>query len=219
MVKQEILSISKLNEILKQPFDTHKRISDFCNNELHKLIYKGDLLSHSKKVAYYSLVIFLSIRDQFCLSEEDGRNLFLTGLLHDVGKSNIPPEILYKPSKLTFDEFEVMKQHPLMSIQALAGFTELSHIFQNILHHHERYDGKGYPNNLAGINIPLFSRIIAVADSFDAITSTRPYKARLSIDYAMGELLENAGTQFDPDIACRFIDNCRRNDFCFGMEF
>ena len=124
--------------------------------------------------------------------------LRLAGLLHDVGKIGITDTILQKPGPLTDDEFTIMKTHTRLG-HAIVTAAECPTEAEWILHHHERVDGGGYPDGLAGERIPLESRIILVADAFEAITADRPYRMHRSADAAMVELERNAGTQFDRD--------------------
>ncbi len=121
----------------------------------------------------------------------------LAGLLHDVGKIGISDAILQKPGKLTTDEFEVMKTHPTLGCHIVSA-AELYEEAEWILHHHERLDGCGYPDGLCGEAVPLESRIIMVADAFEAITADRPYRDRRSVGEALAELNRHAGAQFDP---------------------
>jgi diguanylate cyclase (GGDEF)-like protein len=125
--------------------------------------------------------------------------LRLAGLLHDVGKIGVPDAILNKPAKLTEDEYEHMKRHSLLGYDIVQA-ADMALEARWVRHHHERYDGRGYPDGLAGDAIPLESRIILVADAFEAMTSDRPYRKAPGQDFALGELRGNAGTQFDPDV-------------------
>jgi HD-GYP domain-containing protein (c-di-GMP phosphodiesterase class II) len=133
------------------------------------------------------------------------RALWMGAILHDVGKIGIPDHILKKPGPLTADEAEVMRQHPLISASIVERSTFLKPALPGILHHHERWDGLGYPHGLRGESIPLDGRIISVADSFDAITTHRPYREKRSSEAAVGELKRCAGTQFDREIVEAFI--------------
>jgi HD-GYP domain-containing protein (c-di-GMP phosphodiesterase class II) len=133
----------------------------------------------------------------------------LAGLLHDVGKIGVPDAILTKPTLLTEGEYEQMKRHSILGeeIVAAAGLTTEA---RWIRHHHERYDGTGYPDRLAGEDIPLQSRIILAADAFEAMTSDRPYRKAPGRDFAIAELTRHAGTQFDPRIVqalCRALES------------
>jgi HD-GYP domain-containing protein (c-di-GMP phosphodiesterase class II) len=122
----------------------------------------------------------------------------LAGLLHDVGKIGIGDAILKKPGPLTDDEYRQMQAHSLLGYDIISA-AELDTEAGWVLHHHERYDGAGYPAGLAGEEIPLASRVLAVADAFETMTGGRPYRSRLTIEAALAELHEHAGAQFDPD--------------------
>ncbi len=127
------------------------------------------------------------------------------GLLHDIGKISIPENILKKTSRLTDEEYSIMKTHVENSTKMIRYLPDMDYVLPAVVGHHERYDGKGYPRGLAGENIPYMARILTVADCFDAMTAKRPYKQPLSIDYAVDELKKNSGTQFDPELANVFI--------------
>jgi HD-GYP domain-containing protein (c-di-GMP phosphodiesterase class II) len=130
----------------------------------------------------------------------------LGGLLHDIGKIGIMEAVLEKPEKLSDDDFPPMRLHPEKGVAILAPIEQLKDVLPGILHHHERYDGSGYPDNLQGVAIPLEARIIAVADAFDAMISERPYKKGYSVDEALEELKRGAGSQFDPAVVTCFSD-------------
>jgi HD-GYP domain-containing protein (c-di-GMP phosphodiesterase class II) len=121
-------------------------------------------------------------------------------LLHDVGKIAVPDAILQKGGPLTEEEWSVMRQHPCLGWEILHGIAFLTDALPIVLHHHERFDGRGYPDGLEGDNVPLGARIFAVADAFDAMTADRHYRQALTLDQAMGELHANSGTQFDPEV-------------------
>src|SRR5207247_8882602 len=124
----------------------------------------------------------------------------LPATLHDIGKIVVPDHVLLKPGKLTDEEFEWIRQHPewgWLAVRNVDGFQEAALL---ILHHHERLDGRGYPGGLRGTEIPLGARMITVADSYDALTSNRPYRNARSQSVALAELQRCAGTQFDPDV-------------------
>lgn len=152
---------------------------------------------HSARVAQYSLM--LAKRMDFS-SEELGR-LEYTALLHDVGKIGVSDAILNKKGKLTDEEYAIIKEHANMGAQILSNITELPDVAVGARYHHERYDGNGYPAGLKGEEIPLFARIIAVADSYDAMTSKRSYRAALPQHLVREEISKGIGTQFDPRIA------------------
>lgn len=156
---------------------------------------------HSMRVAYFSLVVGRELG----LDAEKMYELEMSSLFHDIGKIGIPDSVLNKPSRLDEEEFKIMKKHPEKSGEVLIGFEGMEHIAKNARHHHERFDGRGYPDNLKGEEIPLFARIILIADTFDAMTSTRPYRKGLPYLVAFDELRQFSGTQFDPILTEAFI--------------
>lgn len=163
---------------------------------------------HSMRVTYFALVL----GKQLNLTEEQLYELELSTLFHDIGKIGTPDRILLKDDRLTEEEFQIMKLHPVKSAEILDGFEGFEQISKNARHHHERWDGKGYPDNLAKEEIPYFSRIILIADTFDAMTSTRPYREGLSHEIAYAELEEFAGIQFDPNLVPLFIEGMKTED-------
>lgn len=152
---------------------------------------------HSEVSARYALKIARTLH----FDSTATRKLYWATFIHDVGKIFIPQEILNKPEKLTDEEYALVKFHPLKSAELILGFEGLEDIARIIRHHHERWDGMGYPDGLRGKEIPLESRIIAVVDAFEAMTSDRPYKRTRSIEETIDELKRCSGTQFDPFIA------------------
>ena len=151
--------------------------------------------------------------------EEAGADLSYGFLLHDVGKVGIPESILCKPGPLTNEEYEVMKTHPLIGVQIVAPIKFLGGAVDVIRCHHERWDGRGYPDGLAGEDIPLGARIFSVCDTFDAMTSDRPYRRALPFDDAVSEIERCGGTQFDPDVVGSFVRMCAelRGDGAAGL--
>lgn len=137
--------------------------------------------------------------------------------LHDIGKIGVPEKILNKPGRLTKEEFRIIQQHSVQGYEILNRVTSFQLVAQVVKHHHERYDGAGYPDGLAGEQIPLESRIIGVADAFDAMTSVRSYRARLRIREAIQELIEHKGEQFDPQVVDH-MEKIFRNDPGFLEE-
>jgi len=156
---------------------------------------------HSDRVSYYATKIAEAMGKDNAYCER----LRVAGLFHDVGKLNIPDSILLKDTSLTDEEYAVIKTHPLRGYELLSSLSLFQDIAGVVRSHHERWDGRGYPDGLAGEAIPEGARMIAVADSFDAMTSTRRYRASRSLDYALSELRRGAGTQFDQTMAKTFI--------------
>ena len=152
---------------------------------------------HSKRVAQYSKMI----AKRMGKSDSEQENIYRAGLLHDVGKIRIPGDIINKPSKLTDEEYELIKLHSVTGYHILKNISDNKEMAIAAKYHHERYDGKGYPNGLAGEEIPEVSRILAVADSYDAMTSNRSYRKGLPQDVVKGEIEKGRGTQFDAHIA------------------
>ncbi|MDO5114816.1 MAG: two-component regulator propeller domain-containing protein [Synergistaceae bacterium] len=157
---------------------------------------------HSSRVAEYST----AIAKKLGFTGQKLDNLYYTALLHDIGKIGVPDSILNKPGRLTDDEYEIMKQHAERGGYILRNITIIDEIKDGAAYHHERYDGKGYNCRLKGEEIPLIARIIAVADSVDAMASTRPYRTRRTDEYVISELEKNSGSQFDPKIAQVMIE-------------
>ena len=153
--------------------------------------------NHSQNVAN----IAKSIAEKMNISKEKIVQIYYAGLVHDIGKALIPKEIINKNGKLTTAEYEIVKEHPGNAYKALINAEELNFIAKIVLGHHERWDGQGYPNSIAGDDICIESRILALADSYDAMTSERPYRKAFSKKEAIAEIHKNAGTQFDPNIA------------------
>lgn len=157
---------------------------------------------HSDRVSEYSVLLGKYLN----LSEDDLHLLKVGGLFHDIGKIGVPDSILLKTSKLTDDEYSEIKNHPTIGAHILSNATIFQDAISIVKHHHERYDGHGYPSKLVGENIPYLARIAAVADSFDAMTSRRTYRDSMPLDIVKQEIEKNKGTQFDPKIADVFLD-------------
>lgn len=156
---------------------------------------------HSLRVAVCSRDIAASLG----WDEKEVQNVYNVALLHDIGKIAVPDSVLNKPGRLDDDEFEIIKQHPVTGNEILRDINILEHVQEGAHYHHERWDGKGYPCGLAGEEIPVYARIIALADTFDAMRSDRVYRKHLSMEKIISEFERCKGTQFDPDIDDVFI--------------
>ena len=157
---------------------------------------------HSCHVSDYAVLLAKKIG----LSPDDIEIVKEAGLLHDIGKIGIPESILKKQGRLNAEEYEIMKTHVTNSIEMIHFLPNMNYVIPAVLSHHERYDGKGYPRGLKGEDIPLLGRILAVCDSFDAMTTKRSYKEAMPVDYAISELERNKGTQFDPKLSEAFVE-------------
>ncbi len=157
---------------------------------------------HSEDVARYA--VFLA--ERIGLDEEMQRTVHVAGLLHDVGKIGIPDVILRKPSKLTAEEYDIFHQHVLLGDAIVRDVANADLVRAGIRHHHERWDGRGYVDGLAGEEIPFVARLISVADAFSAMTTTRPYRRALPVDEALRRLRDAAGTQLQPELVAAFVE-------------
>jgi HD-GYP domain-containing protein (c-di-GMP phosphodiesterase class II) len=163
---------------------------------------------HNERILEFTLAILDELKEssKFDFNYDEVRGtLQLAALLHDIGKIGIPDNILQKPGALTPEEWEIIKKHPAKGVSILEPIKELKEVAKVVLHHHERYDGKGYLDGLKGDQIPLLSRIIAIADTFDAMTSDRPYRKRTADQDAVEEIKRCSGSQFDPVLVEAFV--------------
>jgi HD-GYP domain-containing protein (c-di-GMP phosphodiesterase class II) len=156
---------------------------------------------HSERVALLSKLL----AKEAGLTDHEVERIYMAGLLHDVGKIGVPEAVLQKPGRLTSEEFEQMKKHPAIGARILHDVKQIQDIIPGVLHHHERYDGRGYPDGLSGQNIPMMGRIICLADCFDAMTSTRTYRKALPLEVTLADLRRCSGTQFDPGLTEAFL--------------
>ena len=210
LIESGIKSIAQMNEIKKINTElsaTYEKLEKAYLESIQTLRYTVEAKDtytrgHSDRVAQYSVLIGKKLN----LSDDDLRLLQLGGLFHDIGKIGVPDEILKKNAKLTDDEYSEIKNHPSIGSHILSSATIFKDIIPIVKHHHEKYDGTGYPGRLAGNDIPYLARIAAVADSFDAMTSRRVYRDSLPIDVVINEFKRCRGTQFDPDIDDVFLD-------------
>jgi putative nucleotidyltransferase with HDIG domain len=156
---------------------------------------------HSERVASYALLLAKEIGG---LTKEDQKSFYYACLLHDIGKVNIPDHILMKPGRLTKEEFDIIKTHPVVGAEAVKNVEGIKGSICVIRSHHERWDGKGYPDQLKGKEIPLLARVSAIADAFDAMTSSRSYREAMSVEEAYQRIMEGNGSQFDPMLVEEF---------------
>jgi HD-GYP domain-containing protein (c-di-GMP phosphodiesterase class II) len=162
---------------------------------------------HSERVAFISRWIAERLSEKEPLKEEQLHRIYLAGLLHDIGKIGISEAVLCKQGKLTDEEFECIRKHPSIGAGILREIKQMRDIVPGVLCHHERLDGKGYPNGLVGEQVPLIGRIVGLADSFDAMTSKRTYRDARNIEQALAEVEKGLGTQFDEKIGRIFLDS------------
>jgi putative nucleotidyltransferase with HDIG domain len=156
---------------------------------------------HSEEVTHYSLLVAKDLN----YSEEALRAVRISGLLHDVGKIAVPDEILRHPGELGKDEWEIMRQHPVFGALIVKDLPHLDEVLDGVRHHHERWDGKGYPDGLKENDIPMMGRLLAVGDCFSAMTTNRPYRKAFAPEDALREIERSSGVQFDPMIAKTFV--------------
>ncbi len=200
----QMQEIKDINEKLKNTYEELEKAYLESIETLRYTVEAKDSYTrgHSDRVSEYSYLIGKYLN----LPEEDLKKLKLGGLFHDIGKIGIPDSILLKTEKLTDDEYSEIKNHPAIGAHILSNASMFADIIPIVKHHHERYDGNGYPGKLKGEDIPYLARITAVADTFDAMTSRRAYRDPLPLDVVKSEFEKNSGTQFDPNIVPVFLD-------------
>lgn len=227
----EELKIAVENGISKYSMASNNKI---FYNELRELFYKtiraiSNALDtkdsytngHSLRVTLYSMILAKELN----LDDDYMEDIEIAGLLHDIGKIAMPKSILCKNGKLTDEEFMVMKSHPVRGEKIVINIKKLQMISEWVKAHHEKWDGTGYPDSLKGNQIPLAGRIIALADTYDAMTSTRPYRTALSHEVAINEIKRCSGSQFDPALAEVFIrispiiDEARKNPEVYYQRY
>ncbi len=215
LIESGIKAISQMNLIRKinlELKDTYDKLEKAYLESIETLRYTVEAKDtytrgHSDRVSAYSVLL----GEKLGLSEKELNDLKIGGLFHDIGKIGVPDSILLKDSKLTDDEYSEIKNHPAIGAHILSNATIFSDIIPIVKHHHERFDGFGYPGKLKGEEIPYLARITAVADAFDAMTSKRTYRNSLSLDIVKAELEKCKGTQFDPECADAFLDILNNN--------
>lgn len=204
--KELIESRDAFFNMLKDLDFSYKELKEIYNGLIFSLIYAIEAKSpwtkgHSDRVRNYAL----AIAKELGFGEQDMETIKTAALLHDIGKIGTYEVILDKPGKLTDEEFALIKKHPAKGEEILKPIKHLGKILPIIRHHHERIDGKGYPDGLKGDEIPLCARILHVADSFDSMTADRPYRKSPGIEYAISEFKKYSGTQFDPKVVEAFL--------------
>lgn len=177
---------------------------------------KGIIQAFSKAVAAKDVYIrkhhehvaklLVALGEALKLSRKEIRTAYIAGLMHDIGKIGIPDQILNKPGRLTSDEYSIVKRHSETGAEILCEIDSFWEIADIVRYHHERYDGQGYPYGIKGNDIPFLSRMVAVCDSYDAMTSIRCYRLCFSREKALMEIKNNCNRQFDPDISWCFIE-------------
>lgn len=204
---QRTLEVKSFNRNLKRELEEKSKelesVSLASVNAMAALIDARDTYTkgHSERVAHYSVLIAKNMN--WC--QEEVKSLYEIALLHDVGKIGVPDKILLKSEELTNEEMEIMKTHTVIGGNILKNITTVKGLELGARYHHERFDGKGYPEGLMGSQIPMIARIICVADSFDAMSSNRCYRKRLKPDRIRKELLKGCGKQFDPEVVFAFL--------------
>jgi len=210
LIESGVKSVEQMREIKKinrELSDTYEKLEKAYLESIQTLRYTVEAKDtytrgHSDRVAEYSVLI----GEKVGLSEQEIKNLSIGGLFHDVGKIGVPDMILQKTERLTDDEYSEIKNHPSIGAHILSTATIFQDIIPIVKHHHEKYDGFGYPSKLKGEEIPYLARIAAVADSFDAMTSRRTYRDSLDINIVKDEFRKYKGTQFDPNLTDVFLD-------------
>lgn len=210
LIESGIKSIKQMYEIKKinsELSDTYEKLESAYLESIQTLRYTVEAKDtytrgHSDRVSEYSVLIGKYLN----LPESDIENLRLGGLFHDIGKIGVPDSILQKEAKLTDDEYSQIKQHPNIGVHILSHAKMFKDILPIVEHHHEKYDGSGYPGKLKGDNIPYLARITAIADSFDAMNSKRSYRDPLPAEVIISEFEKCKGIQFDPEMDDVFLD-------------
>ena len=209
LIESGLKSVSQMRTISKMNEDLQKAYMDSIGILRHTVEAKDPYTKgHSDRVSEYAVLLGKKLN----LPDEDIEKLRIGGLFHDIGKIGIPDSILLKESNLTDEEYAKIKEHPVIGYNMIQHATMFKNILDIVKHHHEKFDGNGYPDKLAGTNIPYLARITSIVDSFDAMTSRRSYRDSLPMDVVKSEILQNLGSQFDPEIGIVFLD-ILDNDF------
>lgn len=215
LIESGIKSIAQMNEIKKineELKTTYEKLENSYLESIETLRYTVEAKDtytrgHSDRVSEFSVLIGKSVG----LSDVDLKTLQIGGLFHDIGKIGVPDTILQKNAKLTDDEYSEIKNHPSIGAHILSTASIFKDIIPIVKHHHERFDGHGYPSQLSGTNIPYLARITSIADTFDAMTSKRSYRDALPLDTVIAEFERCKGSQFDPELTDVFLDILRNH--------
>lgn len=196
--------IKQINSELKETYDKLEQSYMESIETLRYTVEAKDVYTrgHSDRVSAFSVLI----GEKLELSKSDIKLLQIGGLFHDIGKIGVPDRILLKETKLTEEEHLQIKKHPSIGAHILSNATIFEDLIPMVKYHHEKFDGTGYPSNLKGEEIPYLARITAVADTFDAMTSVRPYRTALSLEIVKEEFIKYAGKQFDPNVVKAFLE-------------
>jgi PAS domain S-box-containing protein/putative nucleotidyltransferase with HDIG domain len=192
--------------MLRDIHDSYENLKELFISLIRAFVHALDAKSpwtkgHSERVAMYAV----AIAEELSMGKEEIEDLNVAALLHDIGKIGTYDYLLDKPERLTTEEFQIVQRHPATAIEILSDIKQLKEILPIIRHHHERFDGNGYPDGLEGDEIPLGARILCVADSFDSMTADRPYRPSPGTEYAKLEFERCSGTQFDPKVTEAFL--------------
>ncbi len=215
LIESGIKAISQMNlikDINAELKDTYEKLERSYMESIQTLRYTVEAKDvytrgHSDRVSEYSVLIGKYLN----LPDSDLRTIQVGGLFHDIGKIGVPDSILLKETKLSDDEYSEIKNHPTIGAHILSTASIFQDIIPIVKHHHEKYDGTGYPSKLKGEDIPYFARIAALADTFDAMTSKRTYRNALPLSVVIEEIERCKGTQFDPNLADVFLDILRNH--------
>ncbi len=207
--KLVVQEIREKNTALQRSSFEIQRLNDGLMDTLAEVVDLRDpnVLGHSKQVAHYAVLMAKKLG----LHSQQVDMVRKAGLLHDIGKLGVSESILFKPGRLTSSELEIVRQHSLLGAELLENSYSLKELIPIIRHHHEHYDGRGYPDGVNGADIPMESRILAVADAVEAMASDRPYRRGMNAQEILDELNRNSGTQFDPLVVKAFIQVVRSN--------
>ena len=199
-----VQELKEKNIILEKSSKEISTLNDGLLKTLAEVVDLRDpyVLGHSEQVTRYATLVAQSVG----LDKQHVENIRKSGLLHDIGKLGIPEHILLKPSRLTDDEYRIVKEHVVLGAEILETTPSLHELIPIVRHHHERFDGRGYPDGLTGEEIPIGARIVAVADAVEAMASDRPYRRALPLKKIIKELQNNSGTQFDPGLVKVFSE-------------